>query len=133
MKLQTAILGFLVLGAAQAQAQALNPAVTQATVQATICRPGWAATVRPSGRYTTRVRHALCAAQGMNRCSPGLVLDHVVPLELGGAPAQLANFQMQTRGDSVVKDRLEHRAKRDVCAGRVSLSAAQAQFMRNTP
>lgn len=120
----------LTLLAASAGAQSINPAVTQATISETICHRGWSATVRPSWAYTSRVKHRLCVAQGMTRCSPGLILDHVVPLEVGGSPGDPANFQLQTLADSLAKDALEHRARREVCSGRVSLEQAQARFAR---
>ena len=120
----------LALLAASAGAQSINPAVTQATISETICHRGWSASVRPSWSYTSRVKHRLCVAQGMTRCSPGLILDHVVPIEVGGSPRDVSNFQLQTRAESLSKDALENRARRDVCARRATLVEAQARFAR---
>ena len=113
-----------------AGAQTANPAVTQATLHETICHRGWSASVRPSWAYTSRVKHRMCVAQGMKRCAPGLILDHIVPIEVGGAPGDIANMQLQTLADSSVKDGLENQARRDVCAHRVTLIEAQARFGR---
>src|SRR5581483_9064980 len=43
---------------------ALNPAVTQATIGATICRRGWTATVRPPGSYTNALKVQQMTAYG---------------------------------------------------------------------
>lgn len=67
---------------------AVNPAVTQESIGTTICVPGWTATVRPPAAYTS----ALKARQIAERHLPGTLADyeedHLVPLELGGAPGQ---------------------------------------------
>ena len=116
--------------ATAAGAQTINPAVTQATIEQTICSRGWSASVRPSQAYTGRIKHAMCVTELSHRCSPGLILDHIIPIEVGGSPDDPANMQLQTLADSKAKDALENAARRDVCAHRVSLAAARARFRR---
>jgi hypothetical protein len=57
--------------------------------------------------------------------------DHIMPLELGGAPAEPANLRPQLlAGDrgARAKDVAENAAKRAVCTGEVSLRAEQLLF-----
>jgi hypothetical protein len=63
---------------------AVNPAVTQATIGSTICRPGWTGTVRPPESVTEPEKLASMAAYGV-RGAAAYEYDHDVPLELGGA------------------------------------------------
>lgn len=52
-------------------------------------------------------RHSPCPSTGKNggRC-PGYVVDHIVPLECGGADAP-SNMQWQTAADAKAKDKTE--------------------------
>ena len=43
----------------------LNPVVTQETIQATICVPGWTKTIRPPVSYTSRVKITLNRREGL--------------------------------------------------------------------
>jgi hypothetical protein len=55
-------------------------------------------------------------------------IDHLIPLCLGGAD-EAANLWPQHEATYRAKDRLEVRACREVCAGRLSLSDAQGWFL----
>lgn len=108
---------------------ALNPAVTQETIGATICVPGWTRSVRPSTSYTTPLK----ARQIAERNLPGGVgdyeEDHYVPLELGGATKDPANLwpepQTGPHATSGAKDRTENALKARVCAGTMTLADAR--------
>lgn len=109
---------------------ALNPDVTQGTIRSTICVPGWTASVRPSRGYTDGVKLKLLREAGL---APGdaarYELDHFIPLALGGHPRKLENLWLQPwegANGARAKDRLEVSLKRLVCAGRMTLSEAQA-------
>jgi hypothetical protein len=120
----------LALVAFGANGQALNPDVTQENIGDTICKRGWTKTIRPAARWTTRIKHQRLRAVGMPASGAKLYeLDHIVPLEVGGAPTDERNLQMQ-RWDGAdgarAKDVQETRLKRLVCAGRVSLAVAHA-------
>src|SRR5204863_2215673 len=69
---------------------ALNPAVTQSTIDQTICVPGYAKGVRPATSYTNGVKQMLMQRAKMN---PSLAqyyeLTHIIPLSLGGHPRKL--------------------------------------------
>jgi len=116
---------------------AINPAVSQSTIAATICVPGWTRSVRPPLEYTRRLKQALMAAEGYpDRQLSHYELDHVIPLDLGGAPADPRNLWLQPRNPpdgwtAFKKDRLEAALAQRVCAGRLPLDTARAAIARN--
>ena len=59
----------------------------------------------------------------------GFVIDHLVPLELGGRN-DLANLWPQKRADARRKDRDENRLHAAVCSGRSTIEAARAEMLR---
>jgi hypothetical protein len=116
---------------------ALNPAVTQDNVAATICTTGWTATVRPPSTVTDKLKSQTATAYAITDALTGYQGDHLIPLELGGALADVANFWDQpnqlTLADGAIvaagqKDALENTLKTGVCAGRVTLVDAQRQM-----
>lgn len=121
----------LALLCATASAQSTNPAVNQANIHSTICVKGWSKTVRPTWAYSSKVKRAMCKAQGMARCRPGLVLDHVVAIETGGSPTDVKNLQLQTAAAAHVKDVQENKARRDACSGRATLVEVQSRFKKD--
>jgi len=110
---------------------ALNPAVTQSHIRATICASGWTSTVRPRESVSEREKFASLRAYG----APGRVsayeYDHLVPLELGGAVNDPRNLWPEpdyaTREGYYLnpKDHLERVFNRLVCAGEMTLARAQ--------
>jgi hypothetical protein len=116
---------------------ALNPAVTQSTIGATICRRGWTRTVRPTVSVTEPEKLASMRSYG-DRGSPSRYeYDHLVPLELGGAvndPRNLWPEPDYAGGAGFYrnpKDELENALRRAVCAGRMSLARAQRSIAGN--
>jgi hypothetical protein len=57
---------------------ATNPAVTQADISTTICKPGWTATIRPSTAITNKIKKEAIAAYGdyAGAAPGGYELDH---------------------------------------------------------
>lgn len=114
---------------------ATNPSVTQATIGSTICVSGWAATVRPPSSYTTSLKGTQITEYGYADTNlADYEEDHLVPLELGGAPKDPANLWPEpyavTLADGTpvgarVKDQLENRLRSLVCAGSMTLARAQ--------
>ena len=104
---------------------AVNPAVTQATMATTICRPGWTATVRPPESYTEPIKIRQIVAYGEPGALGGYEEDHLIPLELGGAPSAVANLWPEPGASPNPKDAVEDAARRAVCDGAMSLTAAQ--------
>jgi hypothetical protein len=101
---------------------AVNPAVTQATIGQTICVSGWTKTVRPPTSVTNSMKRKLAVAYAM---PPTGELDHLVSLELGGAPDDPRNLWVEPGSIPNPKDRVENWLKREVCAGRMTLADAQ--------
>lgn len=107
----------------------LNPAVTPQTLDETICRPGYTKTIRPTPAYVASLKR-LTLGRGPE--AKGYVMDHVVPLELGGAP-MAPNLRPQPKAEARVKDREENRLHGAVCSGRMTLRDAQAQMLADWP
>lgn len=115
---------------------ALNPDVTQDTIDSTICVSGWTGTVRPPVSYTNALKVQQIAEYGYSDTSTAdYEEDHFVPLELGGAPRDPANLWPEPRYDdgsgytSSDKDTVENALKKAVCNGTVSLADAQNAIM----
>lgn len=109
----------------------VNPGVTPATQDATICVHGWTATVRPPTSYTNKLR----AAQTPAGHVPGDgELDHRLSIEDGGHPSDPGNLWWMIYADRYgarVKDVLETKLARRVCAGTLPLSEARGALMGN--
>ena len=110
---------------------ALNPAVTQSTIDATICRRGWTRTVRPAVSVTEPEKLASMRAYGDRAAASRYEYDHLVPLELGGAVNDSRNLWPEPDYTGAMgfyrnpKDELENALKHLVCDGRMTLSQAQ--------
>lgn len=110
---------------------ALNPAVTQATINGTICVSGWTATVRPPSSYTSALKVEQLAAFGFADQNPrDYEEDHRVPLELGGAPSDTSNLSPERGASPNPKDSAENAARADVCDGRATLRQEQVAFIK---
>jgi hypothetical protein len=101
-----------------------NPAVSQATVGATICRSGWTATVRPSSSVTGKIKKQVDVAYGLSTTTQG-ELDHLISLELGGAPSDPRNLWVEPGALPNPKDAVENQLRRAVCSRLITLTAAQ--------
>ncbi|MGI8751147.1 MAG: hypothetical protein ACR2MN_02325 [Acidimicrobiales bacterium] len=110
---------------------ATNPAVTQATIESTICVSGWTARVRPSESVTEVLKATQMAAYGDQGPIGSYEEDHLIPLELGGATADPRNLWPEPGPSPNAKDGVENAAKAAVCSGSISLSAAQAAIAAN--
>jgi hypothetical protein len=105
---------------------AISAAVTQADLTTTICRRGYTATVRPPESITEPEKEASLAAYGDTGPPHDYEYDHLVPLELGGAPNDPRNLWPQPGPSPNPKDRLEDELARLVCRSDVSLTFAQS-------
>jgi hypothetical protein len=100
-------------------------------VQQTICVAGYSAKVRPPTSYTTPLKRQLMDAYGYGGLPlANYELDHLISLELGGAPRDPANLWPLTRSGpagAIQKDAIENFLHRQVCDGALSLADAQQQ------
>lgn len=107
-----------------------NLAVTQATIKATICVPGWTARVRPPVSFTNALRLRQMKQYGEKGKPTAYEEDHLIPVELGGSPRNPKNLWPEPRSESKNSNRLEITLNRKVCAGTVTLAAARTQIVR---
>lgn len=108
-----------------------NPAVTQETLAATVCVHGWTATVRPPTSFTDKLRNALTPV-GFKPLDGEL--DHDESIEDGGAPADPKNLTWMIYKDRYgarVKDVLETKLHRLVCAGTITLAEDRSALRGN--
>jgi len=149
MRLAMAAAAALAFGAAPALAQrslpnpldtpgAVNPAVNQQNIGATICQPGWAQTVSPPAAFTSTLKRRQLGAWVAYFGSPRRAYeeDHLIPLSLGGAPADQRNLWPEPRQSpdgwgADRKDELERVLHGLVCAGRLPLALAQRTIARD--
>jgi hypothetical protein len=110
---------------------ATNPVVTQADIGSTICKSGWSESVRPPESYTEPLKRRLMASYGVTYPIEDYELDHLVSLELGGAPSDPRNLWPEFGASPNPKDRVEDAAHEAVCAHRISLAAAQVDIATN--
>lgn len=118
---------------------ARNPHVTQANIGATICRTGWTATIRPPQSVTSKIKRQALADYGLtSSASATTELDHLLPLEVGGAPADPRNLWPEPNYAHPPapyvhnpKDAVELQVRNAVCRGQVSLATAQAALLTN--
>ncbi len=112
---------------------ALNPDVTQSSIGSTICVSGWTATIRPPTSYTNALKRQGILDYGYTDTSlSDYEEDHFLPLELGGAPKDPRNLWPEPHAGSknaYSKDSVENAVKKAVCAGQVTLTAAQSGML----
>jgi hypothetical protein len=101
---------------------ALNPDVNQSNIQSTICVRGWTATIRPPVSVTGPEKQQSMKDYGI---SGPAEYDHLISLELGGAPNDPHNLWPEAGSLPNTKDTLENRLHDLVCSGRLPLAAAQ--------
>jgi len=125
--IRACLIAAALLAAAPAEAQSLNPVVTQGNIASTVCKQGWATQQRPTYAWSHALKlkllpkgHRLGEYQ----------LDHFIPIEIGGATTDRANLWMQPINDALVKDVQENRLHDAVCAGTMTLAQAQAEMLK---
>ena len=104
--------------------------VTQGNLRSTICHPGYTKTVRPSASQTDKFKYDVAYPAYGTPESEKTELDHLVSLELGGAN-DAANLWPESPPTPNPKDKVENALHAAVCAGRVTLTAAQDAIASN--
>jgi hypothetical protein len=118
---------------------AANPEVTQDNLNSTICKSGFTKTVRPAASYTGKLEQQQIRDEGLPGTPQDYEEDHLISLELGGAPKDEKNLwpeayenrgaKFAARGTgSETKDKVENETKRQVCSGKMTLSEAQERI-----
>ena len=116
---------------------AVNPSVSQANIGQTICVSGWTATIRPPSSYTTDLKGAQLASGYTYKgdaAKGDYEEDHLISLELGGAPSAEANLwpePYRAPEGARVKDVVESKLHTLVCHGTITLATAQRAIATN--
>ena len=111
---------------------AINPDATQATLATTVCKSGWTKTIRPPASYTDQLKREQIVAYGDTDTHSGdYEEDHLVSLELGGAPDDPRNLWPEPGASPNPKDKVENLLHKAVCSGQVTLVAAQRTIASN--
>ena len=103
----------------------LNAAVTQATIQSTICVRGWTRTIRPPTDYTNRLKRKGLEAYGLRGPPRNYQEDHQISLELGGDPDDPRNLWPEPYPRAAEVDRIENQLNAEVCSRKLTLAEAQ--------
>jgi len=109
---------------------AVDPAITQADLRSTICSSGYTETVRPPEGQTEAFKFDEAYPAYGIAAGTESELDHLVPLELGGAN-DAANLWPEAGALPNPKDAVEDALNRAVCDGQVSLARAQRAIARD--
>ena len=113
---------------------AIDPAITQANIDTTICRPGYAASARPPYAITGPLKRRLMAVHHPGKAMADCELDHLIPISIGGAPLDPRDLWLQSRrGQANAGDKniLAYVLWRLVCEHRVPLATAQGAIARD--
>jgi len=107
-----------------------------------VCRAGYARSVRPKGALWRKLKDEAYDRYGLPRGHrseidaaghrhAAFAIDHLIPIELGGAPTDLRNLWPQPRIAAKHKDEVENELHEFVCDGRIRLETAQHAIARN--
>jgi hypothetical protein len=100
--------------------------VTQAMIASTICVKGWTKAIRPPASYTSALKKQQLAAWNYVDQDPKhYEEDHLISLELGGAPWSKTNLWPEPHSQSVKSDPRENAWHKKVCDGTLTLKQAR--------
>lgn len=108
-----------------------DPSVTQENVQQTICVAGYTKAVR---HVSSRTKSEVFAEYHVSKAKRSkYVIDHLIPLELGGSNDIKNLWPEPKKGEqgSVDKDAVEFLLRQFVCTGHVPLAIAQLAIARD--
>jgi len=112
---------------------AINPKVTQDTLDHTVCRAGYSKSIRPPVGITRAEKRANAQSYAFTGDLADAEYDHLVAIVLGGDPNDPRNLWLEppspghkpTDGVNNPKDVVENKLSSAVCSGRVALADAQ--------
>lgn len=105
---------------------ATNPAVTPDTLYSTVCKQGYAASIRPPKDVSAAEKRSNAAAYDYQGSLADTEYDHLIPLALGGDPNDPRNLWVEPGASPNPKDDVEFRLIQLVCRRKVALGDAQA-------
>ena len=110
---------------------AVDSVVTQANILQTICRSGYSKSVRPSSSITSKQKIVSMQQYGFADSASRYEYDHLISLELGGAPDDTRNLWPEPGASPNLKDKTENKLHELVCKGSMQLIAAQQRIASN--
>jgi hypothetical protein len=105
----------------------VDPRVTPANVQSTICVSGWSRSIRPPSDYTSRLKVEQMRAYGLRGPPSKFQEDHLISLELGGNATDPRNLWPEPYPRASDVDRIENELHAKVCEGSLDLREAQRE------
>jgi hypothetical protein len=106
----------------------LTPGAVLTTDVATVCAPGYTKTVRHT---SGKLKAMIYREYGLDRADGHFEIDHLIPLELGGADVA-ENLWVESYDtlpwNAHLKDKLEDRLHALVCAGKLPIEQAQHEI-----
>jgi hypothetical protein len=105
----------------------LNPDVTQANIDSTICMHGWTRTIRPPTSYTNDLKRKQMREYGVEGSLSDYQEDHLISLELGGHPTDPRNLWPEPYPRASEVDSIENELNAKVCAGELTLEEARGK------
>lgn len=118
---------------------AVNPEITQANIDQTICNPHWSTrSERPPEDYTYRLkREQITQYHDSDTSTHDYEEDHLIPLEIGGSPTDPKNLWPEAYATSIAdggakyKDKVESYLHERVCSGAMPLAEAQQMIAKD--
>lgn len=105
----------------------LTPGLTRQLPKAVVCSTKWGLDRR---FVSTAMKKHVASAYGVPWEKRAFYeFDHLIPRSIGGADDVL-NLWPQPISEARIKDRREVQLNKDVCAGRITLEAAQQEMKR---
>jgi hypothetical protein len=122
--------------------EALTPGAVATTDVSTVCRPGYATNLRPTGALWNHLKEGAYDRYGLLRGHrsvidehgirrPAYEVDHLIPLEIGGDPTDRRNLWPESIQSAKVKDEVENELHELVCSGRMDIRQAQSAIARD--
>jgi hypothetical protein len=110
---------------------AIDPGVTQDNIDSTICVSGYTKTIRPPVSVTEPQKLESMKSYEFYDSPRNYEFDHLIPLELGGAPDDMKNLWPEPHPSSFDKDGFENYLHKQVCSGSMDLKTAQNEIDTN--
>jgi hypothetical protein len=107
---------------------ALNPDVTPATLETTVCVRGWTSTIRPPTEYTNHLKALQLRQYGFPGGPADYQEDHFISLGLGGHPTDPHNFWPEPWPRARAVDTIEVELHDKLCQGQLSLEEVQRRI-----
>lgn len=111
---------------------AVDPNITEANIQSSVCIKGYTKTVRPPASYTNKLKKKQIREYGYDDTNPKhYEEDHLIPLSIGGNPRDPKNLWPEPRKSewsANKKDQLEFVIYKMVCNNEISLKDAQKEM-----